>query len=188
MRHSHILDRWTGNLLGALAVLLTDELDDATHRAAGRSGATAAALAVLGQEPGQGIETLRLPLGLTHSATVRLVDGLQADGCARRGRGTDGRSVSVTLTEAGRARARAVLDGRAEVLDRALATLTRDERRALTGLLERLLPALVESDQHAERICRLCDWAVCPDEACPVTHGGRAAEGAGEVFEAGEAP
>jgi DNA-binding MarR family transcriptional regulator len=170
--HTLRVDR-TANLLGALALLLTDALTDATQDAAGRSGAAAAALAVLGQEPGLGIEALRLPLGLTHSATVRLVDAMESDGRARRGRGPDARSVSVTLTEPGQARARAVLDGRAAVLDRALAPLTPAERDTLTTLLERLLGTLTADRPHAERVCRLCDYARCPQSDCPVDQAAR---------------
>jgi DNA-binding MarR family transcriptional regulator len=167
----------TANLLGALAVLLSDALADATRSAAGRSGAAAAALAVLVQEPGQGIEALRLPLGLSHSAAVRLVDALEADGAARRGPGDDGRSVSVTLTDAGRAVGREVLDRRATVLDHALAGLDDAERATLATLLERILFGLTADSRHAERICRLCDYASCPEPDCPVTQGGCAGDG-----------
>jgi len=174
------MDR-TANLLGALALLLSDQLGTATHAAARRGGAAAAALAVLGQEPGLGIEALRGPLGLTHSAAVRLVDTLEAEGCAQRGRGADGRSVSVTLTAAGRARAEAVLEERADVLDRALAALTDAERATLTELLERLLAGLVTGVAHADRVCRLCDYATCPEADCPVGLAGNAAETAAET-------
>ena len=167
------MDR-TANLLGALALLLTDELASTTHEAAGRGGAAAAALAVLGQDPGLGIEALRGPLGLTHSAAVRLVDTLEADGCARRARGADGRSVSVTLTPTGEGRARAVLQQRADVLDRALAALTESERAVLAPLLERVLAGLVSDRAHADRVCRLCDYATCPEADCPVGLAGEA--------------
>jgi DNA-binding MarR family transcriptional regulator len=172
------MDR-TANLLGALALLLTDALTDATRDAAGRSGAAAAALAVLAQEPGQGIEALRAPLGLTHSAAVRLIDARAADGCARRGPGGDGRSVSVTLTEAGQARGHAVLDRRAAVLDGALAPLGPAERATLTGLLERMLTWLTTDRVQAERTCRLCRNDCCPAQRCPVDLAAAAVEAAG---------
>ena len=79
------------NLLGALVVALGDELDAEVETAAGRPGATAAALAVLAQEPGLGIEQLKLPLRRTQSATVRVVDQLVAGGHAERRPGHDRR-------------------------------------------------------------------------------------------------
>jgi DNA-binding MarR family transcriptional regulator len=167
------MDR-TANLLGALTLLLADELGAATQEAAGRGSAAAAALAVLAQDPGLGIEALRRPLGLTHSAVVRVVDTLESDGCAIRGRGIDGRSVSVTLTPPGLDRASALRARRGAALGEALKALAPDERSTLTGLLERLLTNLTSGRDHAGRICRLCDYSVCPEADCPVDRAVRA--------------
>jgi DNA-binding MarR family transcriptional regulator len=161
------MDR-VANLLGATALLLGDGVLDRASRSAGRAGATGAALTVLAQEPGLSIEQLRLPLGLSQSATVRLVDSLVADGLARRSPGPDRRTISVHLTRAGRSRARSVLVGRADLLDEALADLSPAERDALTGLLEKVLAGLTTGRTHADRICRLCDYSTCPQQDCPV--------------------
>jgi DNA-binding MarR family transcriptional regulator len=168
------MDR-TANLLGATALLLADAVLDGAGREAGRSGAGAAALAVLAQEPGSGIEQLRRPLGLSQSATVRVVNALETDGLAERGPGADGRSVSIRLTAAGRRRAKAVLGERAAVVEAAVGALSDDERRALTGILEKVLGALTTDRVHADRICRLCHYASCPEQVCPVELAGSAA-------------
>src|SRR5262249_59288143 len=81
------MSRRLENLLGALAVGLSDGISSAVETTTGHAGAMGAALATLAQEPGLGIEQLRVPLGRTQSATVRVVDRLVADGYAeRRGR------------------------------------------------------------------------------------------------------
>jgi len=153
--------------------LICDSVLAAAAEEAGRGGAAAAALTVLAQEPGCGIEQLRLPLGLSQSATVRVVDALQADGLARRGPGRDARSIRVELTEAGRAAAEAVLARRAGVVETGLGALSAAERATLAGLLEKLLAELTTDSAHAERVCRLCDWSSCPDPVCPVGVAGR---------------
>ena len=163
------------NLLGALVVALGDALDAELETAAGRPGATAAALAVLAQEPGLGIEQLKLPLRRTQSATVRVVDQLVADGYAERRPGRDRRSVSVVLTGTGTAAAAGLLDRRYQVLRDAMAGLDAGERAALTAILEKMLGAMTGDFTHSEQICRLCDIRACPAPHCPV---GRAASDA----------
>jgi MarR family transcriptional repressor of emrRAB len=159
------------NILGALVTAIGDELREATESATGRGGATAAALAVLAQEPDLGIEELRVPLGLSQPATVRLVDRLVDDGLARRGPGRDARSISVRLSAAGRREAQRVLDRRAEVLRSATAALAPREQALLGRLVEQMLVGMTEDRAQADHICRLCDLSVCPDEVCPVNRG-----------------
>lgn len=156
------------NLLGALVVALGDALDAEVETAAGRPGATGAALAVLAQEPGLGIEQLKLPLRRTQSATVRVVDQLVAEGYAERRPGHDRRSVSVFLTDTGTAAAGGLLDRRYQVLRDAVAVLDAGERAALTITLEKMLGGMTEDFVHSEQICRLCDIGACPAPRCPV--------------------
>ncbi len=156
------------NLLGALVVALADSLGTELETAAGRPGATAAALAVLAQEPGLGIEQLKLPLRRTQSATVRVVDQLVGDGYAERRPGRDRRSVSVYLTDTGTAAAAGLLDRRYQVLRDAVAVLDPGERAGLITTLEKMLGAMTEDFIHSEQICRLCDIHACPAPRCPV--------------------
>jgi DNA-binding MarR family transcriptional regulator len=171
------------NLLGARVVALSDSMSAAVESAAGHPGAIGAALAVLGQQPGLGIEQLRLPLHRTQSATVRVVDQLVAEGCAERQPGRDHRSVAVVLTDKGNSTAAHVLDTRHGVLRDAVAGLDTDERAALTATLEKVLASITTDAVHAEQICRLCDVRSCPPSSCPV--GGAAA---GEPLPAGPEP
>jgi MarR family transcriptional regulator, negative regulator of the multidrug operon emrRAB len=156
------------NLLGALALALSDSVSGAVEAGAGHAGATSAALAVLAQEPGLGIEQLKVPLGRTQSATVRIVDQLVAEGLAERREGRDRRSVAVFLTQRGTAAAAAVLERRRAVLNDALSALDGEEQRALEATLVKLLGAMTTDPAQAERICRLCDVAACPLRSCPV--------------------
>jgi hypothetical protein len=101
---------------------------------------------------------------------VRLVDRLGSDGYLERGAGGDGRSTAVRLTRPGRAAARRVAAARAELLDRALSTLSEDERRTLDALLSRLLVGMMRGPGAQRFMCRLCDARACghADGRCPV--------------------
>ena len=169
------------NLLGALVLAVSDLLSSAVETAAGHPGSMAAALAVLAQEPGLGIEQLRRPLARTQSATVRVVDQLVAEGRAERQAGQDHRSISVVLTAQGTAAAAHVLDARTAVLGEALAVLDARERTVLTAVLEKVLAAVTTDRARAEQICRLCDVGACPLRACPVERaaGAESSPGAG---------
>jgi MarR family transcriptional repressor of emrRAB len=156
------------NLLGALAIGLGDRLERATEAAAGHAGARAAALANLAQWPGDTIEDLRHMLGLSHSATVRVVDGLVADGLVERFRVGGGPAVRPRLTEAGEAEARHVLAARSDVLGWLVGQLSEAEVTSLTPVLERLLTALTLDFNDGELICRLCELEACPQDRCPV--------------------
>jgi MarR family transcriptional repressor of emrRAB len=92
------------NVLGALALVLTDRVTDAVEAAAAQAETGAVALSALRHvlPPDPSIDLLRQVLGLTHSGTVRLVDRLEAAGQVRRGSGRDGRTRTVSLTTAGR--------------------------------------------------------------------------------------
>jgi len=154
--------------MGALAVALSDSIASAVETPTGHAGAMGAALATLAQEPGLSIEELRVPLGRTQSATVRVVDQLVAEGYGERRPGRDHRSIAVFLTAKGTEAAAQVLASRQETLAGALSMLQPGERKTLTTALEKVLTAITTGRAHADHICRLCDLAVCPDKTCPV--------------------
>jgi DNA-binding MarR family transcriptional regulator len=167
------------NLLGALSITVAERLEAATCAAAAHGGSGPAALAALETFlDGSSIDTVRKPLGLTHSAAVRLVDRLAAAGLVRRGAGEDGRSVAVFLTHAGRRAAAQVQGGRMEALGGVLAPLDASERAQLTRLHEKLLAGLTSGRADARRICRLCDARACghKEGRCPVTRAADRAE------------
>jgi len=164
------------NLLGALSLVITDRAAEAMAGAGGRPESAAAALSALAHfldHPS--VDRLRRVLGLTSSGTVRLVDRLVAAGYLERGPGPDGRTTSVTLTEAGRAAAAAVTAARGAVLDGALAVLSPAEREAFGALAGKVLTGLIRPPGATRWGCRLCDTGTCRAAAggCPVTTAAR---------------
>ena len=175
------------NLLGAWAVAVADRVTVATVSATGRGGQAPAAIVALHQfADGSTIDELSHILGLSHSASVRLVDSLVTDGQVSREHGPgDRRSVRLRLTPRGRAAARRIARVRREAIAPTLAGLTEGEQRALTAVAERLTRNLVQ--MRLERrargeapeggwLCRLCDLRACgrPEGRCPAA--ARAAE------------
>jgi MarR family transcriptional regulator, negative regulator of the multidrug operon emrRAB len=156
-------DERTGNLLGALALTLADQIG---------TGSDAAALITLrNYAEGEPLDLLRRALALSHPGVVRVADRLEHRGLVERRRSErDGRAVALRLTPAGRRAADEAQATRADAVDAALAALGKDERRALDGMLERMLAAHTTDSTASLVICRLCDPDVCghPD-ACPVT-------------------
>jgi DNA-binding MarR family transcriptional regulator len=161
------------NLLGALALLVADQLGAAVEPEAGGSGSAAAALSALHHFLDRPtLDRLRRVLGLTPSGAVRLVDRLADAGLVVRGPGSDLRSRSVSLTPAGRRAAMRVSAARGGVLNRALADLTPAQRRTLHGLLGRVTATLIREKDGGAWTCRLCDLRACGrDEGrCPVAN------------------
>ncbi|MDE1996255.1 MAG: MarR family transcriptional regulator, partial [Rhizobiaceae bacterium] len=131
-----------------------------------------AAIVQIGTEPGLTIETLRKPIALSHSATVRLVDQLVAGGYVVRADGVEGdrRAKSLQLTDTGTELFDRSLRARRAVIRRAFTTLDADEREQLGRLMEKLLPTLVDPGPDQDVVCRVCDQGVCDQERCPVAH------------------
>ena len=147
-------------MLGALAVAVGDLV---------AAGSRDAALVALDNAPSCSVTHLSRALGRSHSATVRLIDGLVADGLLERRSGDDRRSVAIVLTRAGIGAARAVRARRASVLDELVSTLGARQVERLAPILERLLEAAVTDAGAPVRICRLCDESLCESgHHCPV--------------------
>jgi MarR family transcriptional regulator, negative regulator of the multidrug operon emrRAB len=178
MRHADVRAR-QANLLGSVSLTVADRIRAATEAGAGQGGSAPAALVSLaGYLDGGPIDSLRGPLGLTHSAAVRVVDRLVDAGLARRRAGADRRSVAVELTPAGHRAAADAVTARGEALEAALAGLDPAERAELTRLHEKILSTLTDGRAAAGHICRLCDIHGCGHEQghCPVTRAADAAE------------
>ncbi|MFD1702800.1 MarR family winged helix-turn-helix transcriptional regulator [Methylopila henanensis] len=166
-------DARAANILAAFALALTDKVGDAMRETAeGRSPAAMAALIQIGFEPGLSIERLRACIALSHSATVRVADQLEAAGLIERRRGAakDARVAALALTPAGEAAMRQSLAARQEVSARLLGLLTPREVETFLGLVERMLPAAVGPGADSDVVCRLCDLEACPQDRCPAAH------------------
>jgi DNA-binding MarR family transcriptional regulator len=180
--HSSQEEARQGNLLGALALAVSDRVQAGADESAGHGGSAAAALVSLAEYlDGQPIEALREPLGLSHSAAVRVVDRLAEAGLVSRRQGGDRRSVAVKLTADGRRAAARAAVGRAVTLEAALDSLTAAERARLARLHEKILEGLTDSRESARRTCRLCDTGACGYEEgrCPTTRAADALEAEG---------
>ncbi len=155
------------NLVGALALALVDRLQADAQALAPEPGPAAAAVALIGHAPGLSIERLRRAVALSHSAAVRLVDRLVADGLVQRiTAANDRRAVALRLTPLGETQGAAILAARQGGLAEAMAALSPDERQQFGTLAEKLLRALVRTPDRAYRSCRLCNYRACVD--CPV--------------------
>jgi MarR family transcriptional repressor of emrRAB len=161
------------NRLGALALRLADRLDIATCGASDGSASTAAALSAIYHfldDPS--IDQLSQVLGLSSSATVRVVDRLAAKDLVTRKTAGDRRVSVVRLTAAGRRRAKQTSDARAAVLSQALGALTPRERDVFDRLVDKVLIGLVQGSTGHGWMCRLCDTQTCganPGQPCPIT-------------------
>jgi DNA-binding MarR family transcriptional regulator len=159
------------NLVGALALAISDRTGTAMAEAAGVSESAATALSALHHFLDRPtVDVLRQVLGLTSSGTVRLVDSLVKAGYVRRREGPDGRSTAITLTSSGRAAAKRVAAARDRVLAAALSPLTGDERAALTPIVGKILVGLMRPPGATRWNCRQCDTGTCrgTGDGCPV--------------------
>lgn len=163
----------TANLLGAVALVVTDLSMASIGTASGLAPSAASAVSAMEQFLDRPtLDDLRRVLGLTPSGAVRLVDRLAAAGLVTRGPGADGRSRAVILTEAGRAAAARIAAARAGLLDGLLVDLSPTERDVLRGLLAKIMGTTVRIKDGGAWICRLCDLDACgrPAGACPAAN------------------
>lgn len=148
--------------------MISDDIVRASSSRAPEAGPAASALALIAHMPGLSIRMLSIGVGLSHAATVRLVDRLAAEGLVeRREHFTDGRTRSLYLTAAGKVASDEVLSSRDEVIAEGLSILSPDELRVLCDdIAERVLRHRLENLEHSYRICRLCCYEGCTN--CPI--------------------
>ncbi len=158
----------TANLLGALAGEVAERIERRLRDHPNQTDTSAAALALISYYEGMSNADLARGLGLSHPATVRLADKLEAAGLIETRPGRDRRFVAFHLTEAGRERARRILTERCAAIAEVIDPLSPAEQAQFAGLLERMLRAVTQSVDGAVHICRLCDGIVCPEDTCPV--------------------
>lgn len=158
----------TENLLGALAVLVTDEMY-ALNTVPALAGPTARAmLNAIGQYPNASIELLRDAVALSHPAAVRAVAGLVDAGLVEKRAGVDKRSVALALTAAGRREVKRLQSARESMLKRIVGHLDSDERRVLEDVLIKMLWHETRDPAHAMQLCRFCDDGPCLKAGCPI--------------------
>jgi MarR family transcriptional repressor of emrRAB len=159
----------TANILGALAVLIQDRVEGMWQSALDLSPMAAAALVQIDNEPGSSIESVASRIGLTHSATVRVIDKLAERGLVEKDRARkDARAQSLTLSRAGKRLAQQLHEARNQVTDDLLADLAPGQRAALEQAIRTILYRCVEPGREADVTCRVCDDRRCSPEICPI--------------------
>jgi len=156
------------NLLGALALSITDAMAHGIEDVKGSYGSDAFALILILHAERLRCDVLSRQLKLAQSSTARLVDRLERDGLVRRSTGTDRRTVMVSLTASGRRLAGKILAARQAVLEKLVTRLDDGEREALHSISTKLLTHLTADLVSGEQNCRLCDEEACDLKTCPV--------------------
>lgn len=161
---------FTGNVVGAFSLALTDKIDRAVTKASGLNRSACWAIVTIGTEPNSSIDTLRRMLDLEHSSMVRLVAKLvdQKLVTKHRGTGDDNRVVCVALTPAGMDVFRKIAEARHTVLESLTSGLTKAETAYLKRIVEKVMVQIVDPGDDQHYVCRLCDPDVCDQRLCPV--------------------
>ncbi len=151
------VDMYLPNKFAALSLAVTDA---ALSGGEDLASTAVAALITAANNPPASIGELALIVGLTHSATVRLVDRLETEGLMHRQRRV-GREVLVEITQAGRRRADALQERRLAESRSFLEKLSADECDFLDRLVDRMLHDHAARSHDRRRLCRMCARAYC---------------------------
>ena len=155
------------NLFGAMVTGVGDRMRSAMMDGMELGGEAAAAVIVIGHSPDLSIDQLAKILGLSHPGTVRLIDRLASAGLAERKSGSrDRRIINLSLTAAGTARRKEILDQRDAALSELLAEFAPDHLAALEQIAETLVRSLPFDAASALAVCRFCNEQNCSD--CPM--------------------
>ena len=158
----------TANMLAAFAGEIAERVGTAIKNHPNQTDSSSAALNTMGYWEGITNAQLARVLRLSHTATVRLVDKLEAQGLVEARAGEDKRATHLYLTEAGRSAVLPILTARCAAVERFLTVLTPAEQAQLSGLLEKLMKPLGTDAYSVCHFCRLCDFAACPADQCPM--------------------
>ena len=150
------------NKVGALVTALSDVLTSPQY-----SSSSDAALVTLFHRQPISVTSLAQILGLTQSATTRLVQRLKSEKLIQQ-QDMSGRERLLSLSKEGEQIAAALGKFRLDRIAEILSPLSDDDRQALDRIVSSLLINLVEDETHARHMCRHCDHGICRGEACPV--------------------
>jgi MarR family transcriptional repressor of emrRAB len=166
------LEPRAAQLLGALAVAVSDRLVASLSESARLSPAAVAALLWIHRAPGVRSRELRKALGIGSAAVAQLVSRLERLGLILRTRDPlDGRAERLRVSELGARSADQALRAKAHRLGSLVASLPEVLRPRLIRIAELLLPALSDTPRDLFRTCRFCDWNLCRMDAtapCPL--------------------
>src|ERR1700743_2262218 len=119
----------TANMLAAFAGEVSERVADVLKSHPNQTDSAPAALNIMSFWDGITNAELARALKLSHTATVRLVDKLEAQGFVRSSEGKDRRATYLHLTEAGRKIVVPALVGRCAAVEGYLKALTETEEQ-----------------------------------------------------------
>lgn len=149
----------------AIAQATVNQMDQRIADLLKMDGQAAAALIVIGSNPGQPIERLRQALEMSHPGCSRLVERLMLASYAERQPGRNKREAAIHLTSVGEQMRSDLLAARREGAWAVFSNLRNAEQNVVRDYLFKLLDRMATDGNGAEGICRLCEVAVCKD--CP---------------------
>lgn len=158
------------NKLGALAVLLSDALEDSFEDL---SPSAAALLSTLEHFDGSTASEIAAVAGIAQPTATRVLDGLDRQGLVRRG-AKSGRRTPLHLTAGGRRRSTRLRKARDDAMARLLDLIPTPDRGAFLSTVDGMLAGATTSRRFARTTCRHCDHGICTGSACPI--GTRATE------------
>lgn len=158
----------TANMLAAFAGEVTERVGVTLKSHPNQTDSASAALNIMGFWEGITNAQLARALKLSHTATVRLVDKLEAQRFVEAREGQDKRATHLYLTPAGRKAVRPALVARCAAVKGYLEVLTAAEERQFAHLLEKLMRPLAKDAYGVSHFCRLCKFTACPGDQCPM--------------------
>ncbi|PLX38696.1 MAG: hypothetical protein C0606_05665 [Hyphomicrobiales bacterium] len=162
-RNSGYASRMQQDVLGARLAILAAAISDLTTAEFDElSPSAAAALITIRKREPIAIQDIAAHVGLTHSATVRLIDRLEKDWLVRRLR-RRGREVQVEATARGKRRARDIARKRVAAVAALTEGLDGELADNLLEAVEALLVRMVENGVDPARLCRFSDDDDCQD-------------------------
>lgn len=157
-----------GNLLTAAAIAICDAQTSAMAEQTDLNPSITATILTLGQHDAQSLSQMAVVAGITHSAMVRLIDGLERKGLVTRGTGRDRREVVISLTEAGQTLYATLRQVQTQVISPLTDGLSAQQKAVLETAMTHILSRLTLGRDSADHICRFCDEDVCHQGHCPV--------------------
>jgi MarR family transcriptional repressor of emrRAB len=157
-------------MLAAFAGEVSEHANTVLKDHPNRTDSAFAALNIMGFWEGITNAQLARALKLSHTATVRLVDKLEAQGFVEARAGEDKRATHLHLTQAGRKAVQPALVARCAAVKDYLGVLTAAEEKQFAHLLEKLMRPLAKDAYGVSHFCRLCEFAACPGDECPMHH------------------
>lgn len=156
------------NLIGSFSLAVHDAHAKGMAVHSNLNQSEAAAVITLGGEYDYTINSLSKVLGLSHSATTRMVTKLCNQGLIERSAREDHREVGLALSIAGQMARDTLIQERHKVTSEILNHIPGEDQAKLADMLQIMLHGLTTGRGHADHICRLCDETVCTPDICPV--------------------